>query len=125
MPPLSDRSSGRVPVADRLYTAEEVGIIVAWFSGREDRWQQHVKDDSDVVNVGRSLAEIQQEAEPVRRVTTPHSDEIVAACVAHGGHYWSESRPNFCDRCWFHAEYPEGKSYDPAQARPVTDNPQA
>jgi hypothetical protein len=62
---------------------------------------------------------------PPRRVTTPHDDEIVQACVSHGGHFWAKDRPDFCDRCWFHKDYPEGKIAEPSDLRKVRDEPQA
>jgi hypothetical protein len=46
----------RGKVADRLFTAEEVALIVAWFGGDADRWRQHVEADSEVVNVGQAPA---------------------------------------------------------------------
>jgi hypothetical protein len=44
----------RGKVAERLFTADEVALIVGWFGGNPDRWRQHVEADSEVVNVGHA-----------------------------------------------------------------------
>ena len=52
MSEVSREGASRGRVADRLFTADEVGVIVAWFGGDDNRWYAHVKADSDVVNLG-------------------------------------------------------------------------
>jgi hypothetical protein len=37
----------------RVFTADEVALIVAWFGGREERFRAHIEaDERDVLNVG-------------------------------------------------------------------------
>lgn len=67
---------------------------------------------------------------PPRRVTTPHDDPIVQACVDHGGHFWPEQHedqtgPPTCTRCWFNPGWVEGKIAEASDLRPVRDVPQA
>jgi hypothetical protein len=53
--PKKDQNAARdkTSLAERVYTADDVRIIVAWFGGDAARWIAHVDADArDVVNVG-------------------------------------------------------------------------
>lgn len=52
-----DSDSLTVPLSERVYTADEVRDLIAWFGGRDERWIAHVQHDArEVINVGRADA---------------------------------------------------------------------
>jgi hypothetical protein len=57
----------------RVFTADEVAIIVAWFGGDADRFQMHVDaDDHEVLNVGMTCAwDDDQGHNSMRRIVGP------------------------------------------------------